>query len=285
MLDPDGRYHRLPVHLGSCSGGSIGYSARGPGASAVGRGVGPGASASTALCVFDAPMEIAILEDDPDQAELMQSWVASSGYTTCVFGDGASFLADVGGSGVHIAVIDWALPDIEGIDVLIRLRRDVGWGLAVLFVTSRDQEEDVVAALEAGADDYMTKPVKRGEFLARVAALARRAQPDAEDTLECDPYLIRLAARRVEVAGREIPLTEREFELAAYLFRHAGQLVTRRSVLEHVWGTSADLKTRTVDTHVSRIRRKLGLGPEVGWRLQPVYQHGYRLERREAPSG
>jgi DNA-binding response OmpR family regulator len=162
----------------------------------------------------------------------------------------------------------------------VRLRQEYGWRLPILFVTSREREEDVVEALSRGADDYMTKPVKRAETLARIAALARRAAPQGEETgvFEFPPFSFDTTTLTVRRQGEPVELTDREFALALYLFRNAGCLLSRGQLLEAVWGRRADLPTRTVDTHVSRVRRKLALDPSTGWRVRSVYQHGYRLE-------
>jgi DNA-binding response OmpR family regulator len=137
-----------------------------------------------------------------------------------------------------------------------------------------------VKILRAGADDYLVKPLRKDELLARVEALGRRAkpQPRLADVLKVGDFEIDLGRRRVQRAGRAIELTQKDFDLAVFLFRNVGHLVSRGHILESVWGRSADLNTRTVDTHVSRLRSKLGLVPEQGWRLTAVYQHGYRLE-------
>jgi DNA-binding response OmpR family regulator len=151
----------------------------------------------------------------------------------------------------------------------------------VLFLTARNDEEDIIAGLRAGADDYLTKPPKQGELLARVEALLRRVGLQGEQPAdeEAPPYRIDLQRRRVTLADREVALTEREFDLATFLFRRRGRVVSRDALLEGVWNIRGDVATRTVDTHISRLRKKLELGGEHGWRLNAVYQHGYRLEQ------
>jgi DNA-binding response OmpR family regulator len=178
-------------------------------------------------------------------------------------------------------LLDWNLPDESGIDVLRWLREGGNPRLPVLFLTSRNEEEDIVAGLRAGADDYLTKPPKQGELLARVGALLRRIGLQGEQPAEEDaaPYFIDMQRRRVTLEDREVILTEREFDLATYLFRRRGRVVSRDALLEGVWNIRGDVATRTVDTHVSRLRKKLELGGEHGWRLNAVYQHGYRLEQ------
>lgn len=228
-------------------------------------------------------MRIALLEDDSYQAELVRKWLAVAEHDCRHFSTGRAFLKGVLHETYDLAVLDWGLPDMEGTQVLRELRERAGWSMPVLFVTARDREEDVVFALDEGADDYMAKPVKRSELLARINALGRRihSAAQAEDGMVLDPYRIDIRTRRITRDGHSVELTEREFDLVVFLFRNVGRLLSRGYILENVWGTNPDLSTRTIDTHVSRCRSKLGLGPEVGWRLRSVYQHGYRLERLE----
>jgi DNA-binding response OmpR family regulator len=120
--------------------------------------------------------------------------------------------------------------------------------------------------------------VRRGELLARVNALLRRALPES-DAAEFPPYRFDAGESRASVNGQDIVLTQKEFAIALFLFRHAGRLVSRGHLFEAVWGRGAELSSRTVDTHVSRVRSKLRLQPENGYRLVPVYGYGYRLER------
>ena len=192
-----------------------------------------------------------------------------------------------------LLLLDWHLPDTTGIDELDWLRGEKSSNTPVIFITSRDDEESVIEALDHGADDYMVKPVNKGVTLARIKALQRRntnsesndssasdgekldAQPADIETFE--PYEINQPEQRISVNGEAVKLTNKEFELAAYLFRNAGCLISRDRLMEIVWGTTADLNTRTVDTHVSRIRSKLGITPAIGWQLSSIYQRGYRL--------
>jgi DNA-binding response OmpR family regulator len=151
----------------------------------------------------------------------------------------------------------------------------------VLFTTARDAEADIVAALKAGADDYLVKPLRKQELLARVEALGRRARPKprAAEHLRVGEFEVDVDRRIVTRGGAEMDLTQKDFDLAVFLVRNVGNLVSRGHILESVWGRTSDLNTRTVDTHVSRLRSKLGLVPENGWKLTAVYQHGYRLEQ------
>jgi two-component system response regulator RegX3 len=154
----------------------------------------------------------------------------------------------------------------------------------VLFVTARDAEEDIVSVLRAGADDYLVKPVRKFEMLARIEAVVRRARPEerASEVLVAGDISLDTGRREVTRKGDSVELTQKDFDLAVFLFRNQGRLLSRGHIYESVWGASTDINTRTIDTHVSRIRTRLSLTPENGWRLAAVYQHGYRLEKLSA---
>ncbi len=231
-------------------------------------------------------MRIVLLEDDKCQAEVMQVWLQAAGHECVVCVTGASFRLCLNQDRFDIVILDWVLPDTDGISELLWIRKTLDWPIPVIFITQMDKEEDVVLALEQGADDYMTKPVKPLEMLARITALGRRAYPlaDRSETLDFGDYRLNTLSRIVEWRHQRVDLTHKEFDLTLYLLRNAGRLLSRGNILEAVWGTTAELNTRTVDTHISRIRNKLGLVPENGWKLSAVYQHGYRLERLEQNS-
>lgn len=217
---------------------------------------------------------------------MLLSWLTEAGHPTKLFTSASHFLRAIRGEPFELVLLDWGLPDISGDRVVTELRQSVGWQGPVIFVTARDREQDVVEALGAGADDYMSKPVKRGETLARIAAALRRAS--AHETVRAhtfEPFGFDAAARQATRDGEAVALTDKEFDLAVYLFKNSGRLLSRGHILEAVWSTRPDLNTRTVDTHVSRIRRKLGIDPASGWRLRAVYQHGYRLERTGLGNG
>jgi len=226
-------------------------------------------------------MRIALLEDDRSQAELIRMWLQDAEHDCQTFELGKQLIRELGRDTYDLLVLDWMLPDIEGIEVLRWIREHIDWPIPILFVTGRDTESDIVAALESGADDYMSKPVKRLEMLARIKAISRRAISQDEPQMEFGDYLIDTNLRNVYLQGKPIELTQKEFDLVLFLFRCAGRVLSRGHILESVWGRSPDINTRTVDTHISRIRNKLDLRAGHGWQLRAVYQHGYRLEPSE----
>lgn len=225
-------------------------------------------------------MHIAVLEDDAAQAELLQSWLKTGGHDCTLFTHGNDLIKALPQDRFNLLILDWNLPDINGTEVLAWVRENMSWHIPVIFITCRDTEQDVVHALECGADDYMTKPAKQFETLARVTALERRSQPHADKggALELPPYSFNIQNGTVSCHNEPVQLTRKEFDLALFFFRNTGRLLSRTNILENVWDKHADLQTRTIDMHVSRLRSKLRIQPDNGWRLASVYQHGYRLE-------
>ena len=239
-------------------------------------------------------MLIGLLEDDTSQVELISLWAKEAGDQLQSYTTGKSFREAMNSEYFDLLVLDWHLPDTTGIEELDWLRGEKASNTPVIFITSRDSEESVVEALDHGADDYLVMPVKKGITLARIKALQHRnkttkpasnvTESDADEQF-AEPadieiygqYEINQPVRSISINGKAVKLTNKEFELAAHLFRNAGCLVSRDFLLESIWGTRADLNTRTVYTHVSRIRSKLGIKPAVGWQLASIYQRGYRL--------
>lgn len=240
-------------------------------------------------------MRIGLLEDDIDIIEIISLWMEDTGNHIVAYTSGKRFRESVPGEKFDMLVLDWNLPDTTGLAELKWLRGGVGSEIPVIFITSRNDEESIVEALDNGADDYMIKPVNKEVTLARINALYRRNRKTSvanvtEDTVEegaeqfdgfevYEPYEIDSSQRSIYVNGEMVKLTNKEFELAAFMFRNESSLISRDYLLEYIWGKRADLNTRTVDTHISRIRSKLGINADVGWQLNSVYQCGYRLFR------
>ncbi len=225
-------------------------------------------------------MEILLLEDDPVQSGVVTDWLHEAGHQVSAHGTAQEFLEAVGSKNFELLVLDWELPQSSGIEVLEEVRSRVNWHVPVLFVTQRDAEADIVRALEAGADDYMSKQASKPQFLARVNALGRRLVNE-ELEFEVGPYRFAPQDRSATINGEPVKLTAKEFDLSLYMFRNLGRLLARDQILKDIWGVSG-LNTRTVDMHVSRIKKRLQIGPEQGYRIKTIYQHGYRLEKAEA---
>jgi two-component system response regulator RegX3 len=226
-------------------------------------------------------MNVAILDDDPYQRQLLSMLVETGGHQVTGFSHGMELLEAATRRSFDLLLLDWVMPGMAGDAVLEALRKRPGLDLPVIVVTARDGEADVVGALRQGADDYIVKPAKGMELLARIEALSRRTRGGRSTPLRAGRFEIDAARRAVLLDGKEILLTLKEFDLAAYLFQDPGTLITRARLLEAVWSIGADVDTRTVDTHASRVRRKLKLDGSTGWTLQSVYGFGYRLVAAE----
>ncbi|MDX2412271.1 MAG: response regulator transcription factor [Woeseiaceae bacterium] len=227
-------------------------------------------------------LRVAILEDDPDQSAIVSLWLKDAGYSVNVQPKSTEFIRTIRRDSFDLYLLDWVVPELSGIEVLRKLRNEMGDNTPVIVATVKDKELNIVRALDAGADDYIVKPMKQGELLARVAAVLRRAGfgVAANDTIDVSPYVLDVRRQLLSLDGEEISLTNREFELAVLLFRNAGKLLSRSHILEAIWGMdNSSVSSRTVDTHVSRLRKKLNLNEGNGWKLTAVYQHGYRIER------
>ena len=228
-------------------------------------------------------LRVALLEDDPDQLALERRWLEAAGHICHGFTRSAELLAAIGRESFDVYVLDWMVPDLSGEAVLEWIRQKLPQRVPVMFATARDEESEIVEILSLGADDYLVKPLRHGEFVARVEALGRRQAAAAGARGEkVGPYAIDTGSRTVKLDGRPVELTPRLYEIARILFEKRETLVSRGYLYEQVWGRALESGTRTVDTHVSRLRRALELDGRHGWRLTSIYQHGYRLEPASA---
>lgn len=225
-------------------------------------------------------MKIAVLDDDPVQLESIANVVQAAGYRATLFSRAQTLISALRKDTYDLLIVDWNLPDRSGIEVISWVRAIVKPPPPMLLVTSRAEDEDIVAGLNAGADDYLPKPLSPAVLEARIKALMRRAY--AQTTLEAEAYgdvAFHEATNSVTRDGLTVVLTAKEFALARLLFRHLHRPLSRTYILENVWGNEPNLNSRSLDMHISRIRTKLSLRPEKGFRLTPIYSYGYRLER------
>jgi two-component system response regulator RegX3 len=227
-------------------------------------------------------MRIAILEDDPSQRELLIHWLTLAGHQAAPFERGDDFLKSDCRPDFEMLILDWNLPDVTGIEVLQRVRQTSK--MPVLFCTARTHPDDTVKALRSGADDYLIKPLRRLELLARIESVARRGRRDEgqEKSFELEHFRVDCEKRIIMRDGAAFELTDKDFDVAVLFLRNVGRLLLRGKIHEPVWGASISVTSRTIDTHVSRVRTKLGLTPKNGWQLKSVYGHGYRLETTTA---
>lgn len=232
------------------------------------------------------PMRIAVLEDDAALADHVLMTLQAAGHVVQLFPDGKALLARLKRETFDMLVLDWNVPEVAGIDVLRWARAHLDGPMPVLFLTSRTDEADIVQALDQGADDYVAKPVRAGELIARVNALLRRSYPaPAKDVERFDDHVFDHRTGGATIAGEQVALTPKEFELGLLLFRNIDRAMSRSYMMDAVWGHDPNLLTRTLDVHVSRVREKLKLRPALGYKLVPVYSYGYRLEKIDAQAG
>lgn len=225
-------------------------------------------------------LRIALVDDDVHLAQAIKLWLEEQGYDVMQYSNGREFTSALRKESFDLFILDWVMPDLDGEQILGWLTEQSEHNTPVIFVTQRDSEEDIARILNMGADDYITKPVRQKELLARISAVARRSQVSPQkEVLEYAPYRINLTSHSLLKNDEPVKLTQKEFELVAFLFKNIGRLLSRGHILSSVWGHGSEFTTRTVDTHVSRIRKKLDLNPENGWRLSAIYHQGYRLEQ------
>jgi two-component system alkaline phosphatase synthesis response regulator PhoP len=220
---------------------------------------------------------ILIIDDEPEMIRGLEDNLRFEGYQTLSATNGADGLDLALREGPDLVLLDIMMPRLSGWDVLRGLRakqRD----LPVIMLTARGEEVDRVLGLELGADDYVTKPFSLRELLARVRAVLRRPGPRQRlETFAFGDVRLHVRARQVFRAGREVRLTRKEFELLHYLVEHPGEVITRDRLLDEVWGYEQFPTTRTVDTHVLRLRQKLERDPERPVHLLTVHGQGYRF--------
>lgn len=226
-------------------------------------------------------MRVAVVEHELRRAGPSKAWLEQAGHKVLRFESSRDFLRTVERESFDSIIMDWRAPDPTGVRVLFQLRKHAGVKAPILFVATRSDEEGRVAMLQAGADDCLAKPFGRSEFVARVEALNRLGTGlyGHEEVMEIPPYRFNLKVRNIELNDEVLDVTDREFDLALFMFLRDGHTLSRTHILETLWGRVDLWNTRTVDTHISRIRRKLRIRPENGWAIRSIYQRGYRLDR------
>jgi two-component system phosphate regulon response regulator PhoB len=220
---------------------------------------------------------ILVIEDEPDIAEVLQYNLAKEGFEVEMARRGDAGLEAVRRDAPDLIVLDLMLPGIDGLELTRMLKRDSATAkLPIVMLTARGEELDRIVGLELGADDYIAKPFSPREVVLRVKAVLRRFQHEegASELLELGGIQLDIAGHQLRVRGREMPLTATEFRLLRLLMERCGRVQTRGQLLSDVWGYAEDIDSRTVDTHIRRLRRKLG--PEAE-RIETVIGVGYRL--------
>ncbi len=222
---------------------------------------------------------VLLAEDDEAIASPLARALQREGYTVQVVGDGPGALELASHDPFDLVVLDLGLPGMDGLEVCRRLRT-VRPELAVLMLTARTDEVDFVVGLDAGADDYVAKPFRLAELMARVRALLRRRAGTGEDVLDVAGVRMDHPAHRVQVDGAEVGLANKEYELLRVLLERAGQVVTREQILSEVWGDPSLRGSKTLDMHMSWLRRKIagsGEATDVDRRISTVRGVGFRF--------
>jgi DNA-binding response OmpR family regulator len=215
---------------------------------------------------------ILLVEDEADIASVVRAYLERDGFRVVWAARGIEGLQALEQHDVRLAILDLRLPDTDGFDLCRAIRSTSR--LPVVMLTARDEEVDRVTGLELGADDYVTKPFSPRELVARVRAVLRRAEPENDDDcLLAGDVVLDRRSRVAEVAGTEVELTVREFDLLWHLAERPGVVLTRERILDRVWGLSFPGGTRTVDVHVGQLRRKLDR-PDL---IRTVRGAGYKL--------
>jgi len=221
--------------------------------------------------------KVFIVEDEPDLRDTLTYNFESEGFTVESFSNGESFLEALEKTIPNLVILDLMLPGISGLDVCRELRSNENHNnIAVVMLTAKSEEIDRIVGFELGADDYVTKPFSVRELILRVKVLIKKRfqNPVNEQILEFGPITMNLDAHDVFVDGQNIILTALEFKLLKHLMNRKGRVQTRDQLLGDVWGYSSEVTTRTVDTHIKRLREKLG---EPGDLIQTIRGVGYRF--------
>lgn len=226
-------------------------------------------------------MRIAVLDNDRGQADTICQVLSGAGHTCQAFESGKDLLAQLRKDSTDLLIMDWQVADMSGAEALRRAKEKMAANTPTMFLANTSAEDDMVAGVTAGADDFLVKPLRRGELAARVSALLRRAYPsqNGSEQLTFGPYTFETRPGRLLMDGQPVDVTHKEFYLALLFFRNMGRPLSRAYIHESVWVRETAVPSRTMDTHVSRVRNKLQLRPENGFRLVPVYSYGYRLEK------
>ncbi len=220
---------------------------------------------------------ILIVDDEPEIVRGLEDNLRFEGYQTTSATDGAEALARAAEAAPDLILLDIMMPRMSGWDVCRALRQR-GIEAPVIMLTARGEEADRVLGLELGADDYVTKPFSLRELLARVRAVLRRPGPRHRyQVLAFGEVRVNVRARQVFRGGKELRLTRKEFDLLVFLLEHRGEVVTRDRLLDEVWGYERFPTTRTVDTHILRLRRKLEADPDRPVHIETVHGQGYRF--------
>jgi two-component system response regulator RegX3 len=227
-------------------------------------------------------LSILLLEDEPIYATMIMDYLGQNHSITHLT-NGALGLTEFLKNTYDLILLDWEMPMMNGIEFLTKIRNELNRQEPVIMITSHQCEKDIVLALELGADDYLIKPVRLPVLKARILAVLRRNKHYAIELKEqvIESYAINHELRTISLHGEILNTTQKEYIIAKILLEHLGQAVSRHFLFEMAWSQEEETSSRTIDTHMARVRLKLRFKPENGFRLSSVYNFGYRLEKIE----
>ena len=231
-----------------------------------------------------AAHKILIVEDEQAIREMIAFHLSRAGYETLEAADCGTARRLLADEQPDLALIDWMLPDISGLELTRMLKRDKDYeDLAIIMLTARAEEGDKISGLDGGADDYITKPFSPRELLARIQAVLRRGGNSRDEPVNAGVLELDKAGHRVSASGNEIKLGPTEFRLLQFLMTHPDRVYSRAQLLDRVWGANVYVEERTVDVHVRRLRKALSPGRANDY-IQTVRGAGYRFSTREKAS-
>jgi DNA-binding response OmpR family regulator len=223
---------------------------------------------------------IAVVEDDLAFAAELEEFLGVAGYTVSIYDSSQKFLAALRQSECDLLIVDWSIPDLSGIEVLEYIRK-FHPDMPAIMLTARTENIDIVRGLQAGADDYVSKPVDPDVLAMRIKSLLRRSKGEVKNVSEnviLGRYLLRPSSSTIYLGDEEIVLPKREFDMAMLFFTNPNRLLSRQYLAATLWGKVIDYQSRTIDTHVARLRKNLKLDPTCGISLNALYGFGYTLQ-------
>jgi len=223
---------------------------------------------------------IAIVEDDTSLALELEEFLRNSGYTVSSYTSSQKFLSALRQQECDLLIVDWSIPDFTGIEVLEYVRK-FHPDLPAIMLTARSERHDIIRGLEAGADDFVSKPVDPDILNLRIKSLLRRTKGEVRSNAESvvlGPYTLRPSASAVYFGNEVVTLPKREFDMAMLFFTNPNRLLSRQYLAATLWGKVVDYQSRTIDTHVARLRKNLKLDPSSGISLNALYGFGYTLQ-------
>lgn len=223
---------------------------------------------------------IAIVEDDQRFASELEEFLGGLGYTVSSYTSSQKFLGALRQQECDLLIVDWSIPDFTGIEVLEYVRK-FHPDLPAIMLTARSERQDIIRGLEAGADDFVSKPVDPDILSLRIKSLLRRTKGDVRgnnESVVLGPYTLRPSLSSVYFGDEVITLPKREFDMAMLFFTNPNRLLSRQYLAATLWGKVVDYQSRTIDTHVARLRKNLKLDPSSGISLNALYGFGYTLQ-------